>query len=117
MLKSIIDTKYLPESEKNRLTNEMEVIFLRLKGVADLHRKVLELSNENQTRIDFQGPLLYFQQTLELSSGSQQNISQIDLQLIKQIIEEQDKIKALRYLKEISSHTTVFLGEIVKIFN
>lgn len=117
MLKSIIETKYLPEGEKNRLKNELEVISLRLKGVADLQRKVLELSNENQTRIDFQGSLVYFQQALELSSGSQQNISQVDLQLIEQIIEEQDKIKALRYLKEISSHTTVLLGEIVKIFN
>ena len=116
MLKSIIDTKYLPESEKNRLNNELEVISLRLKGVADLHRKVQELSNENQTRIDFQGPLLYFQQALELSSGSQQNISKIDLQLVEQIVEEQDKAKALGYLKEISSHTTAFLGDIVKIF-
>ena len=117
MLKSIIETKYLPETEKNRLKNELEVISLRLKGVADLHRKVLELSNQNQTRIDFQGPLLYFQQALELSSSSQQNISQVDLQLIEQIIEEQDKIKSLRYIEEIIYHTTVLLGEIVKLFN
>lgn len=117
MLKSIIETKYLPESEKNRLKNELEVISLRLKGVADLQRKVLEFSNENQSRIDLQGSLAYFQQALDLSSGSKRNISQVDLQLIKQIIEEQDKIKALRYIKEITYHTTVFLGEIVKIFN
>ena len=117
MLKSIIETKYLPESEKNRLKNELEVISLRLKGVADLQGKIMELTTENQGRVNLDEPLRYFQQALELSSSSQQNISKVDLQLVEQIIEEKDKIKALRYLKEISYHTTVFLGEIVKIFN
>lgn len=117
MLKSIIETKRLPESEKSRLKNELEVISLRLKGVADLKKKIIEVTVENQTRTDFQESLTYFQQALDLSSISQQNISKVDLQLVEQIIEEQDKSKTLRYLKEISSHTTALLGEIVKILN
>ncbi len=117
MLKTIIETKILPESKKNRLKNELEVISLRLKGVANLQGKIMELTTENQGRVNLDEPLRYFQQALELSSSSQQNISKVDLQLVEQIIEEQDKFKALGYLKEISYHTTAFLGEIVKIFN
>ncbi|MHA1320400.1 MAG: zinc ribbon domain-containing protein [Promethearchaeota archaeon] len=117
MLKTIIETKKLPESEKSRLQNELEVISLRLEGVANLQRKIIELNLENQSRINLDETLSYFQQALELSSSSQQNISKIDLQLVEQIIEEKDKVKALRFIKEISYHTTVLLGDIVKIFN
>ncbi len=117
MLKTIIETKPLPEREKTRLKNELEVISLRLKGVADLQGKIMKLNPDNQNRISLDEPLSYFQQALELSSSSQQNISKIDLQLVEQILEEQDKFKALRIIKEISAHTTVLLGEIVKIFN
>lgn len=117
MLKTIIETKRLPESEKNRLKNELEIISLRLKGLADLQGKIMELTTDIQDRVNFDEPLRCFQQALELSSSSQQNLSIIDLQLVKQIVEEKDKTKVLGYLKEISSHTTTFLGEIIKIFN
>jgi len=117
MLKTIIETKRLPENEKSRLKNELEVISLRLKGAAFLKGKIMELTTENQDRTNLDESLKYFQQALELSSSSQQNISKVDLQLVEQIIEEQDKVKALRFLKEISSHTTLLLGEIIKIFN
>ncbi|MBY9018325.1 MAG: zinc ribbon domain-containing protein [Candidatus Lokiarchaeota archaeon] len=116
MLKTIIENKILPESTKSRLLNELEVISLRLKGVAKLQEKIMVLNPENQSRINLDDPISYFQQALILSSSSQQNISKIDLQLVEQINEEQEKIKALRYLREISYHTTVLLGEIVKIF-
>lgn len=117
MLKTIIETKPLREGEKSRLDNELEVISLRLKGVADLQRKIMEFNTDDQSRLSFDDSLSYFQQALELSSSSQQNISKIDLQLVVQIIEERDKVKALRIIKEISAHTTVLLGDIVKIFN
>ena len=117
MLKTIIETKPLPEREKKRLKNELEVISMRLKGVANLQGKIMELNPDDQNRISLDDSLSYFQQALELSSSSQQNISKIDLQLVEQIIEERDKVKALRIIKEISAHTTVLLGDIVKIFN
>ena len=117
ILKTIIETKPLPETVKLRLKDELEVISLRLKGVANLQGNIMELNFENQNRIGLDDSLSYFQQALELSSSSQQNISKIDLQLVEQIVEEQDKVKALRIIKEISAHTTVLLGDILKIFN
>ncbi|MHA1985290.1 MAG: zinc ribbon domain-containing protein [Promethearchaeota archaeon] len=117
LLKTIIETKPLPETVKLRLKDELEVISLRLKGVANLQGNIMELNFENQDRIGLDDSLSYFQQALELSSSSQENISKIDLQLVEQITEEQDKVKALRIIKEISAHTTVLLGDILKIFN
>ena len=115
MLKTIIENKYLPESEKTKLQNDLEVISLRLKGAASLQKTLTNLIPESQDRLDLDETSNYFQQAFELSSSTQKNISKIDLQLIEQMIEEQDKDKAIRYLSEISSHTTLFLGEIVKI--
>jgi hypothetical protein len=115
MVNKIIENKFLPEIVRSRLKIELEVISLRLKGTEDIKNKVLEFSSEPQTRIELQESISYFQRALDLSSSSQKRISQVDLQLIEEIIEEQDKMKALRYLKEISSHTTVLLGEIVKL--
>ncbi|NVM37891.1 MAG: hypothetical protein HWN81_20025 [Candidatus Lokiarchaeota archaeon] len=117
LLKTIIETKQLQESERNRLKNELEVISLRLKGVATLKSNIIELTPDDKSRMNIDDSLLYFQRALELSSSAQQNISRMDLQLVKQVIEERDKNKALKYLKEIISHTTVLLGEIVKVFN
>lgn len=115
MLKTIIENKYLPESEKIRIKNDLEVISLRLKGVASLEKEITKITPESLNRLDLDESLNCFQQAFELSSSSQKNISNVDLQLIKQIIEDQDKNKAIQYLNEISSHTTLFLGEIVKI--
>jgi len=117
LLKTIIETKYLPESEKIRLQNELEVVSLRLKGVASLQEKIKELTPENQNHMNLDDSLKYFQQAFELSSSSHQNISKVDLHLVEQIIEEQDKNKVLKYLSEITSHTTLLLGEIVKILS
>lgn len=112
MLKTIIENKFLPESEKTRIKNDLEVISLRFKGVASLKKEITKITPES---LDLDESLNCFQQAFELSSSSQKNISNVDLQLIKQIIEEQDKNKAIQYMNEISSHTTLFLGEIVKI--
>ena len=117
MVKRIIDTKFLPEIVRSRLNIELEVISLRLKGTADIQKKILEFSNEPYALTEFQESLSDFQRALELSPDTQKRISQVDLQLVEQIIEEKDKTKALGYLKEISSHTTALLGEIVKILN
>jgi len=114
MLTTIIENKIIPESKKTRLKNELEVISLRLKGVADLQGKIIKLTPEYQGGIDFNESLNFFQQALELSSSSQENISKVDLKLVEQIIIDKDKNKALRYLKEISSHTTELLGEMFK---
>jgi hypothetical protein len=117
MLKTIIETKRLPESEENRLKNELKIISLRLKGVAFLQGKIMEFTMENQNHMNLEDSLKYFKQAFDLSSSTQQNISKADLYLVEQIIEERDKIKALKYLKEISDHTTLLLGEIVKILS
>lgn len=123
MLKTIIETKKLPENEKNRLKNVLEVISLRLKGVAILQRKIELLATENQDYMHLKEPeyeeaLKLFQQALDLSSISQQKISKADLYLANNVIEEQDKSKSLNYLNEISDHTTILLGEILeKQFN
>ncbi|NHJ22472.1 MAG: zinc ribbon domain-containing protein [Candidatus Lokiarchaeota archaeon] len=117
MLKRIIENKILPETIKTRLKKEMEVISLRLKGVADIKEKIVSLTPEYQGGIDFNESLNYFRQALELSSVSQENISKVDIQLVEQIIIDKDKNKALRYLKEISSHTTELIGEIFKYLN
>lgn len=117
MLKKIIENKILPETIKTRLETEIEVISLRLKGVADLQEKIKKLTLQYQGEIDFNESLNYFRQALELSSASQENIAKVDIQLIEQIIIDKDKIKALRYLEEISSHTTELIGEIIKYLN
>jgi len=117
MVKKILETKILPEIVRARLNTELEVIALRLKGTADIQKKILELPSESQTRTEFQESLTDFQRALDLSSDTQKRISQVDLQLIEQIIEEKDKGKALGYLKEVSSHTTALLGDIVNILN
>jgi len=119
MLKGIIESKFLLESEKDRLNNELEVISLRLKGVAFLQRKIEFLAMEKPDNmhledIEYEEGLRFFQQAFELSSISQQEISKTDLNLVKKIGEQQDQRIALHYLNEISDHTTILIGEILK---
>lgn len=119
MLKRLVESKFLLESEKERLNNELEVISLRLKGVAFLQSKIEFLPTENLDKIlleetEYEEGLKFFQQAFELSSISQQEISKTDLNLVKKIFEQQDKRIALHYLNEISDHTTILIGDIFK---
>jgi len=125
MLKSLIDSKFLSESEKERLNHELEVISLRLKGVAFLQTRI-DSSRRGRLRrrvkilleeTDYEEGLKFFQQAFELSSISQQEISKADLNLVKKIFEQQDKRIALQYLNEISDHTKILIGEIFKILD
>lgn len=125
MLKSLIESKFLSESEKERLNHELEVISLRLKGVAFLQTRI-DSSRRGRLRrgikilleeTDYEEGLKFFQQAFELSSISQQEISKADLNLVKKIFEQQDKRIALQYLNEISDHTKILIGEIFKILD
>lgn len=119
MLKRIVETKFLLESEKERLYEELEVISLRLKGTAFLKRKIegLTIKKSNIMLLEereYEEGLQIFQQALDLSSNSQQEISTKDLILIKKIIKQQEKEIALHYMNEISNHTTILIGNIFK---
>ena len=119
MLKTLLDTKFLIEGEKNSLRNELEVISLRLKGVTSLKKKIGLLNMEMQDYIHheehkFQEALNFFQQALELSSDVNQEVSIFDLNLAKKIIKQQDREIALYYLNNISEHTTILLGELLQ---
>jgi len=119
MIKVILETKFLLESEKNILKNELEVISLRLKGVTSLKKKIGLLNMETQDYIHHEGQesqeaLKFFQQALELSSNLNQEVSIFDLNLAKKIIEQQDREIRLNYLNKISGHTTLLLGEILQ---
>lgn len=119
MLKTIIKTKNLQEHEKSNLEKELELISLRLKGVALLKRKIESLIREKQVYMrleesEYEEALKYFQHALDLSSTSQYEILKNDLYLVNKIIEQQDTRIALNYLEEISNHTTILLGEILK---
>ncbi|MGB5912208.1 MAG: hypothetical protein WBH31_13525 [Promethearchaeia archaeon] len=115
MLKTIIETKRFSESGKNKLKKDLEVISLRFKGYTFLQEKMAFTSMENRDYEHLEDGLKYFQQAFDLSSSSQQKISKEDLYLVEQIIKEEDKLKAMNYLNEISDHTTILLGEILKI--
>lgn len=119
MLKTIVGTKFFIESEKNQLNKELEVISLRLKGVAFLKKKIEFLTLEKPDNMlleetKFEEGLKFFQEALELSSSMQLEISKTDLNLANKILEQQDEEIALYYLKEISDHTTILMGEIFK---
>jgi tetratricopeptide (TPR) repeat protein len=122
MLKSLIESKFLSESEKETLNNELEVISLRLKGVAFLQTRIDSSRRDRLRRkikilleeTDYEEGLKFFQQAFELSSISQQEISKADLNLVKKIFEQQDKRIALHYLNEISDHTKILIGEIFR---
>lgn len=103
ILKSLIESKSLSESEKERLNNEIEVISLRLKGKNKIIIK----------KPDYEEGLKFFQKALELSSLSQQEISKTDLTLVKKIFEQQNKKTTLHYLNEISDHTLILIDEII----
>ena len=88
MLKTLLDTKFLLEGEKNSLKNELEVISLRLKGVTSLKKKIGLLNMATQDYIhheeqESQEALKFFQQALELSSDFNQEVSIFDLNLVK----------------------------------
>lgn len=103
ILKSLIESKSLSESEKERLNNEIEVISFRLKGKNKIIIK----------KPDYEEGLKFFQKALELSSLSQQEISITDLTLVKKIFEQQNKKTTLHYLNEISHHTLILIDEII----
>ncbi|MHA2281731.1 MAG: hypothetical protein ACXAC5_12865 [Promethearchaeota archaeon] len=119
MLKSLLETKFLLESEKNNFENELEVISLRLKGVASL-KKTIGISNMespdniHQEEDDSQEAISFFQQALELSSDVNQEVSIFDLDIAKKIIKLQDREIVLKYLDRISGHTTILLGELLQ---
>ncbi|MFX1568012.1 MAG: hypothetical protein ACFFCV_06565 [Promethearchaeota archaeon] len=119
MVKNVIDTKFLIESEKERLRNDLEVISLRFNGVAFLQKR-LEPSFRNIEEYMYLGESKYdeaikfFQQALGISSSTQQYISQTDLDLVLKIAEEKNNKIALKYLNIISDHTTDLLGELLR---
>lgn len=119
MLKNIVETKLLLEDERNKLKNELEVISLRLKGVTFLKKKFESLNTEQPVNILLEqttrnNALEIFQQALNLSSEIQQEISKKDLNLVQKIMEQQDDEIVYNYIKEISDHTTVLIGDILK---
>jgi hypothetical protein len=119
MLKKIVESKPLIGNEKERLNKELEVISFRLKGTALLQKKIEILNEERPEKIlseetELKQGLKLFEQALELSSNSQLEISEIDLNLVKVIVEQQDISRALHYLNEISDHTTILIGEVLK---
>ncbi|MFX0038353.1 MAG: zinc ribbon domain-containing protein [Promethearchaeota archaeon] len=119
MLKTIVETKFLVPSERDQLNKELDVISLRLKGVVFLKKKIEMLTSVKPTNIQleetqFDEGLKYFQEALELSSSTQLEISKKDIELAKKVLEQQDEDIALFYLKEISDHTTILIGDIFK---
>ncbi|MFX1435314.1 MAG: hypothetical protein ACFFB1_16205 [Promethearchaeota archaeon] len=115
MLKTIIETRKFSESGKRILKNELEAISLRLKGYNFLREKLTFTSTEIRDYEHLEDGLKYFQQAFDLSSNLQQKIAQEDLNLVEKIIKEEDKSKVMNYLNEISDHTTILLGEFLKI--
>lgn len=114
MLKSIVETRKFSESEKNRLNNELEILSLRIKGYNILQEKLDFLSMQNQDNERLTDGLTCFQQAFDKSTNTEQQIAKIDIYLAEQIIQEFNKDKIMSYLKEISDHTTILLGDILK---
>ena len=119
LVKRVLETKFLSESEKEKLYKELEVISLRLKGTAFLKSKI-ENSSKTESGVslieerDFKEGMQIFQDAINLSSNSQQEIGIKDMDLVKQIFKQQYKQNALYYLNQISNHTTTLIGELFK---
>lgn len=116
MLKILLDAKTGPESEKEVLQTNLEIISLRFKGIDILQRKLELLALKKQEyrffeEVEYQKALGYFQRTVELSPNQPINFSKIDLELASKIILEQDLKKAINYFKEIKRHTSLLLNE------
>ncbi|MHA1885908.1 MAG: hypothetical protein ACW96S_12695 [Promethearchaeota archaeon] len=119
MLKRVLEIKFLLPNEKELLNNEMNVISLRLKGVASLKRELESKPPRKSSEVLIEEMLqkeglIYFQQAYETSPDSFKEISKIDLELARDILNQKDKNIALFYLNKISDNTTILIGKIFK---
>ncbi len=94
------DLEKFPEIEKKLI----EIIKLRINGIDKLIRKEQE------------GVLKMFEQALNLSPAHLEDISKVDLDIVKKILMEHDDKKVVDYLKELREHTDFFRDEALERF-